>query len=77
MAASDRTIFATNSSTLLQSDLKDATGRPDRFLALHFANHVWTNNTAEIMGTPDTDPAVYQAVVAYAKASGAVWSRSS
>lgn len=29
--APDRTIFATNSSTLLPSDLKAFTGRPDRF----------------------------------------------
>src|SRR5215510_9383714 len=36
--APEKTIFATNSSTLLPSDLADATGRPDRFLALHFAN---------------------------------------
>src|SRR5262245_60569432 len=36
--APERTIFATNSSTLLPSALADATGRPDRFLALHFAN---------------------------------------
>lgn len=67
-----KTIFATNSSTLLPSDIKDFTGRPDRFLALHFANHVWTHNTAEIMGTADTDPAVYQAVVGYANETGMV-----
>lgn len=65
-------IFATNSSTLLPSDLKDATGRPDRFLALHFANRVWQFNTAEVMGTPDTDPNVYAAVVEFAKAIGMV-----
>ncbi len=45
--APDRTIFATNSSTLLPSDLKAYTGRPDRFLALHFANSIWKFNTAE------------------------------
>ena len=36
-AAPERTIFATNSSTLLPSQLADATGRPEKFLALHFA----------------------------------------
>ncbi|ODR19192.1 3-hydroxyacyl-CoA dehydrogenase [Mycolicibacterium porcinum] len=66
------TIFATNSSTLLPSDLKDSTGRPDKFLALHFANRVWQFNTAEIMGTSDTDPAVFAAVVEFAKAIGMV-----
>ncbi|MDI9916580.1 3-hydroxyacyl-CoA dehydrogenase [Rhodococcus sp. IEGM 1379] len=61
------TIFATNSSTLLPSDLKAFTGRPEKFLALHFANHVWVNNTAEVMGTTSTDPAVYRAVVKFAE----------
>ena len=67
-----KTIFATNSSTLLPSDLKEFTGRPDRFLALHFANHVWVYNTAEVMGTTDTDPAVYDTVVGFAGDIGMV-----
>ncbi|WP_063049351.1 3-hydroxyacyl-CoA dehydrogenase [Nocardia arthritidis] len=70
--APERTIFATNSSTLLPSAMKDFTGRPDRFLALHFANQVWHFNTAEIMGTTDTDPKVYQAVVDFASKIGMV-----
>ena len=48
--APEKTIFATNSSTLLPSAIKDATGRPDRFIALHFANQIWKFNTAEVMG---------------------------
>ncbi|MFD1815076.1 3-hydroxyacyl-CoA dehydrogenase [Rhodococcus gannanensis] len=67
-----KTIFATNSSTLLPSDLKDFTGRPEKFLALHFANHVWAQNTAEVMGTASTDPEVYQRVVDFATAIGMV-----
>jgi 3-hydroxybutyryl-CoA dehydrogenase len=70
--APERTIFATNSSTLLPSDLADDTGRPDRFLALHYANHVWAQNTAEVMGTARTDPAVVEAVTAFATGSGMV-----
>ena len=70
--APEKTVFATNSSTLLPSDLKDATGRPGRFLALHFANRIWTFNTAEVMGTSDTDPAVFDAVVQFATAIGMV-----
>ncbi|NNH74662.1 3-hydroxyacyl-CoA dehydrogenase [Nocardia uniformis] len=70
--APERAIFATNSSTLLPSALKDFTGRPDRFLALHFANQVWKFNTAEVMGTPETDPAVFAAVVDFASAIGMV-----
>lgn len=71
-AAPAGTIFATNSSTLLPSDLADATGRADRFLALHFANRVWRFNTAEIMGTERTDPAVVSEVESFAEAIGMV-----
>ncbi|NLG47365.1 3-hydroxyacyl-CoA dehydrogenase [Gordonia sp. (in: high G+C Gram-positive bacteria)] len=71
-AAPERTVFATNSSTLLPSDISDATGRPDRFLALHFANRVWSANTAEVMGTPETSPAVFDSVVAFAGEIGMV-----
>ncbi len=70
--APEHTIFATNSSTLLPSDLKDATGRPDRFLAIHYVNHIWNRNLTEIMGTPDTDPAVIAAATAFATATGMV-----
>jgi 3-hydroxyacyl-CoA dehydrogenase len=70
--APERTIFATNSSTLLPSDIKDSTGRPDRFLALHFANQVWKFNTAEVMGTADTDPAVFDRIVEFAGEIGMV-----
>lgn len=71
-AAPATTIFATNSSTLLPSALADSTGRPDRFLALHFANEIWSHNTAEVMGTPHTDPAVYEKVVEFATQIGMV-----
>lgn len=70
--APSKTIFATNSSTLLPSDLMESTGRPDRFLALHFANELWIHNTAEIMGTAKTDPAVYASVVEFARDIGMV-----
>jgi 3-hydroxyacyl-CoA dehydrogenase len=66
------TIFTTNTSTLLPSQLADATGRPGRFLALHFANIIWDHNIGEVMGHPGTDPAVYDDVVAFAKAIGMV-----
>lgn len=44
--APERTIFATNSSILLPSDIAPSTGRPNRFLALHFANEIWRLNVA-------------------------------
>jgi len=65
-----KTIFATNSSTLLPSDLKDSTGRPEKFLAIHYANNIWAQNIAEVMGTAETDPAVFDAVVGFARESG-------
>ena len=67
-----KTIFATNSSTLLPSDMVEFTGRPDRFLALHFANRVWKFNTAEVMGTTQTDPAVFATVEEFATEIGMV-----
>jgi 3-hydroxyacyl-CoA dehydrogenase len=66
------TVFVTNSSSLLPSAIADATGRPERFLALHFANHIWRQNTAEIMGSPATDPAVADLVQEFAVAIGMV-----
>jgi 3-hydroxybutyryl-CoA dehydrogenase len=68
--ALEKTIFATNSSTLLPSDFADATGRPSKFLALHFANTIWIHNTAEVMGHAGTDPEVFKDVVSFAKAIG-------
>ena len=66
------TIFATSASTFPPSDLAESTGRPGRFLALHVLNRIWRHNTAEIMGTPETDPAVFAEVVAFAKTIGMV-----
>lgn len=68
--APEKTVFATNSSTLLPSQFAEATGRPSKFLALHFANNIWIHNTAEIMGHPTTDPKVFDDLTAFAKAIG-------
>lgn len=70
--APEKTIFATNSSTLLPSQFADATGRPAKFLALHFANEIWKNNTAEVMKHPGTDMKVFNEVIEFAKAIGMV-----
>lgn len=66
------TVFATNSSTLLPSDIADATGRPEKFLALHFANEVWRQNTGEIMGHASTAPQYLDAVATFAEEIGMV-----
>ncbi|MCR4843008.1 MAG: 3-hydroxyacyl-CoA dehydrogenase [Eubacterium sp.] len=63
---SEDSILCTNSSTLLPSTFAEHTGRPEKYCALHFANTIWKNNTAEVMGHPGTDPAVYEKVVAFA-----------
>lgn len=68
----EQAIICTNSSTLLPSAMKDFTGRPDRFLALHFANNIWMNNTAEVMGTADTSQESFQTVVDFSKAIGMI-----
>jgi len=65
-----KTIFCTNTSTLLPSMFAEDTGRPERFLALHFANNIWRQNTAEIMGHASTDPAVFDTIVDFAKKIG-------
>lgn len=62
----EKTIVVTNSSTLLPSRFAKYTGRADRYLALHFANSIWKNNTAEIMAQPKTSPAAFDAVMAFA-----------
>ncbi len=71
-AAPVKTIFCTNSSTLLPSLFAQETGRPDRFLALHFANQIWKNNTAEIMGHSGTDRDILNTVVKFAKDIGMI-----
>lgn len=68
----ERTILATNSSTLLPSQLAPATGRPDRYLAIHFANEIWSHNTAEIMGHAGTNPEIVQTAAEFAKSIGMI-----
>ena len=62
----EKTILLTNSSTMLPSTFAEYTGRPEKYLALHFANTIWKNNTAEVMGHPGTDPEIYKLVVEFA-----------
>lgn len=65
--APEKTIFLTNSSTMMPSAFRDFTDRPDRFLALHFANSIWQNNIAEVMSHDTTDPKYNQIVMEFAK----------
>lgn len=70
--ASEKTVFASNSSTLLPSQFAEFTGRPEKFLALHFANEIWAKNTAEIMGHPGTDVKYVEEVTEFARKIGMV-----
>ena len=63
----EKTVIVTNSSTLLPSKLAKFTGRPEKFLSLHFANSIWKNNTAEIMAQPKTDAKYFDAIMDFAK----------
>ncbi len=70
--AADKTIFASNSSTLLPSQFADSTGRPQQFLNLHFANQIWLRNTAEIMAHPKTDENIKKEIIQFSKDIGMV-----
>lgn len=43
-----KTVVVTNSSTLLPSTFAKYTGRPEKYLSLHFANSIWKNNMTEV-----------------------------
>lgn len=62
----ERTVVATNSSTLLPGQFAKSTGRPTKYVALHFANSIWKNNTAEVMGHDGTDAAVFDGMIEFA-----------
>ncbi len=66
-----RTIFTTNTSTLLPSMFAEATGRPGKFLALHF-HDLRTNTVVDIMPHPGTDEEAIHAVQGFAKRMGLI-----
>jgi len=51
-------VFATNTSTLSVTDLASLSGRPDRFLGLHFFNPVHAMKLVEVIPGLDTAPSV-------------------
>jgi len=70
--APKKTIFTTNSSTMLPSQYAAETGRPKQFLALHFANWIWDANIGEVMGHSETNPKYFDIIIEFAKAIGMV-----
>ena len=63
----EKTVIVTNSSTLLPSKFAKYTGRPNKYLSLHFANSIWKNNTAEIMAQPKTDMKYFDEIMKFAE----------
>jgi 3-hydroxybutyryl-CoA dehydrogenase len=67
----ERTIFTTNTSLLMPSKFAVETGRPEKFLALHF-HDLRANNVVDVMPHPGTDPAVTQLVRRFAVSIGQI-----
>ena len=71
-ACPPRTIFMTNTSTLLPSQFAKASGRGDRLLALHFHIPVWISNLVDVMPHSGTATEVTEIVLAFARRIGQV-----
>ncbi|HNX25565.1 MAG TPA: 3-hydroxyacyl-CoA dehydrogenase [Spirochaetota bacterium] len=65
----ERTIFTTNTSTLLPSKIAAGTGRPEKFLALHF-HDVSITNVVDIMPHPGTSKETTALVKEFAEKAG-------
>lgn len=65
--ANEKTIFASNSSTMTPSQIVDFTDRPEKYLHLHFANEIWKLNIAEIMKHERTSDEVFETIIEFAK----------
>ena len=63
----EKTVVVTNSSTLLPSKLAKHTGRPNKYLSLHFANSIWKNNIAEVMKHSGTDDKYFEEIISFAE----------
>jgi 3-hydroxyacyl-CoA dehydrogenase len=63
-----KTVFATNTSTLSVTDLATLSGRPEKFLGLHFFNPVHAMKLVEVIPGLDTDKDVVEEAYAAMKA---------
>ncbi len=66
------TFFASNTSSISITDLAAATGRPQRFVGLHFMNPVPLMKLVEVIRTIQTDDEVFETAVAFAEKVGKV-----
>ncbi len=63
----EKTILVTNSSSLLPSSFTKDTGRPKKYLAMHFANSIWKQNIAEVMAQAETAQESFDTVMEFAE----------
>jgi len=68
----EKTVIVTNSSTLLPSSFAKATKRASKYCSLHFANHIWKQNLAEVMAQSETDMNVFADVMVFAEEIGMI-----
>ena len=68
----EHTILATNTSSLSVNKLAKATGRPDRFVGLHWFFHPAKNRLVEVIPAESTSPETMDSVQQYCKAMGKV-----
>lgn len=61
-----KTVFTTNTSTLLPSMYAEATGRPARFAALHFYG-VFDHQLVDVMPHPGTSPEIVELLALFAR----------
>lgn len=66
------TLIATNSSTLLARDFAAATGRPEKYCAMHYANLIWIMNVIEVMAHPQTSRETLREATEFAIETGMV-----
>jgi 3-hydroxybutyryl-CoA dehydrogenase len=67
---SERSIFASNTSSLTISAMAAATERPDRFVGLHFFNPVPVMKLVEVVRTVQTSRETFDRAFAFAKSLG-------
>lgn len=68
----DGVILASNSSTMMPSQIRDYVKNPERFLHLHFANEIWKFNVGEVMGHDGTEEKIFKRTVEFAEEIGMV-----
>ena len=65
-------IVASNTSSLSITEMMTAYARPEQFIGIHFFNPVPLMRLVEVIRTVKTDPAVYEAAVAFTDSLGKV-----